>query len=214
MIVEQVHELGGLFAAREDDALQNVLRSLVELMYAHFQQEEDALIPLLRQYLTSEEFGRLIEETHRTERAEKPSDLKRFMDMDHCRVDRLLYDFSTLRRRDRKQATAVFASGRERLLQHIAWEEDLLFPAFEDKTGMHDTGPTHAMRQEHAQIKAALEQIATMLETGTEADLVAVEQELVGVLMAHNKKEETILYPTINKSLSAQERSVLLEKMQ
>jgi iron-sulfur cluster repair protein YtfE (RIC family) len=213
-IVGQVRELGVLFEAHEDDALQNVLRSLVELMYAHFQKEEDALLPLLRQHLTSPEFGLLIEETHQKERDLKPSDIQRFMDMDHCRVDRLLQDFSTLKRRDLKQAAAAFASGRERLLRHIVWEEDLLFPAFEDKTGMHDTGPTLVMRQEHAQIKAVLERITAMLEAGTGVELDGVEQELVGVLTAHNKKEETILYPMLNKSLSAQERNELLEKMQ
>jgi hemerythrin-like domain-containing protein len=213
-IVEQVRELGALFEAHEDDTLHDVLRSLVELIYAHFQQEEDALIPLLRQHLTSTEFGLLMEETHRTERDRKPSDIQRFMDMDHCRADRLLRDFSTLKRRDLKQAAAAFASGKERLLRHIVWEEDLLFPAFEDKTGMHDTGPTLVMRQEHVQIKAALERMTALLEAGTGAELDVVEQELVSVLTVHNKKEETILYPMINKSVSAQERNELLEKMQ
>jgi hemerythrin-like domain-containing protein len=70
------------------------------------------------------------------------------------------------------------------------------------------------MRQEHARIKATLEQMAKMLEEETVAGLEAVEQELVGVLTVHNKKEEMVLYPMINKSLSAQERTKLLEKMQ
>lgn len=213
-IVEQVRELGALFEANEDEALQNVLRSLVELIHAHFQKEEDALIPLLRQHLTSAEFGLLIEETHRKERDLKLSDIQRFMAIDHCRVDRLLKDFSTLRRRDVKRAAAAFASGKERLLRHIVWEEDLLFPAFEDKTGLHDSGPTLVMRQEHAQIKAALERMTALLEAGTEAEFDVVERELVGVLTAHNKKEETILYPMLNQSLSAQGRNDLLEKMQ
>jgi len=213
-IVERIRELSILFETKEDAELQHVLRSLLELIYAHFQKEEEALIPLLHQHLTSTEFGMLIEEIHQKERDLKPSDIKRFMDIDHRRVDRLLEDFSTLKSSDLKRAAVLFASGRERLLQHIMWEEDLLFPAFEDKTGIHDTGPTVVMRQEHARIKATLEQMAKMLEEETVAGLEAVEQELVGVLTVHNKKEEMVLYPMINKSLSAQERTKLLEKMQ
>lgn len=213
-IADQVRELGPLFEAKEDDTSQNVLRSLLELTYAHFQKEEEALIPLLRRHLTDAEFATLIEETHRTERDLKPSDIKRFMDIDHRRVDRLLQDVSTLRRRDRTQAAAAFADGRERLLRHILWEEDLLFPAFEDKTGLHDSGPTLVMRQEHARIKVILERMTALLEAEAGAELDEVEQELVGALTVHNKKEETILYPLLNKRLSAQERSALLEKMQ
>ena len=40
------------------------------------------------------------------------------------------------------------------LHRHIAWEEEILFPLFEEKTGMTDGGPTFVMREEHRQIKA------------------------------------------------------------
>lgn len=105
----------------------------------------------------------------------------------------------------------LFTRARAALLRHIRWEEELLFPAFEDKTHLREIGPTVIMRQERVCIKAAVEQIVGVLEAGTSAELETAEQELAGVLAVHNQKEETILYPMI-KSLSS-ERSELLDKM-
>lgn len=213
-IVARSRELSALFATQAEAELQEVLRSVWALIDAHFPKEEDALLPLLPQHLTATEFGRLRAELHPKERDLKPSDITRFMALDHRRVDQLLAAFSTLQSSDGKRAAVLFASGRERLLRHMRWEEDVLFPAFEDKTGLHDAGPTVVLGQEHAQIKATLEQMAKMLEEETVAGLEAVAQELVSVLTGHNQKEERILYPLLNQSLSAQERTTVLEKMQ
>lgn len=50
------------------------------------------------------------------------------------------------------------------------------------------------------------------MEQEDSALFTAHHRRLIATL--HNKKEETILYPIINQSLSAQERNELLEKMQ
>jgi iron-sulfur cluster repair protein YtfE (RIC family) len=171
------------------------------------------LTPLLQQHLSPEEFGTLIEEAHKVERQAKSSDIQRFMGIDHQRIDRLIEMPSAHKGSDRTQATALFTRARAALLRHIRWEEELLFPAFEDKTRLCETGPTVVMRQEHVHIKAAMEQVTGVLEAGASARLETAEQELAGVLTVHNRKEETILYPMINKSLSASERSKLLDKL-
>lgn len=212
-IVQRLGELGQLFERKEDAEFQKTSHSLLKLIHEHFQKEEDVLTPLLQQHLSPEEFGTLIEEAHKVERQAKPSDMQRFMSADHQRIDRLIEMFSAHKGSDLTQATVLFTRAREALLRHIRWEEDLLFPAFEDRTRLRETGPTVIMRQEHVRIKAAMEQIAGMLEVGASAGLETVEQELAGVLTVHNRKEETILYPMINKSLSAAERSELLDKM-
>jgi len=91
----------------------------------------------------------LFAEHHRklikVEREVKPSDIQRFMDADHRRVGRLIEAFSALKRNDLGKATALFTRGRTSLLKHILWEEELLFPAFEDKTNMHSrSDPAYA----------------------------------------------------------------------
>jgi iron-sulfur cluster repair protein YtfE (RIC family) len=214
VIVQHIRDLGQLFETQQDTEVQRVLHALLTFIHAHFHKEEELLIPLLRKYLTGDEFGTLIEETHKVERDVRPSDIKRFMDVDHRRIDRIIEAFSTLKRSDFGKAVALFARGKTGLLQHIRWEEDLLFPAFEEKTNMHDSGPTMVMRQEHAQIKAVLERIDGLLAAGKLNDCEPVTQELTSTLAMHNQKEELILYPMINRSLSAQERTELLNKMQ
>jgi iron-sulfur cluster repair protein YtfE (RIC family) len=212
-IVQRLGELGLLFERKEDAEFQKTLHFLLQLIHEHFQKEEGVLTPLLQQHLGPEEFGTLIEEAHRVERQAKPSDIQRFMGIDHQRINRLIELFSAHKGRDLTQATELVTRARAALLRHIRWEEELLFPAFEDKTHLRETGPTVVMRQEHVRIKAAVEQIVGMLESGMSAGLEAAEQELAGVLTVHNRKEETILYPMINKSLSASERSELLDKL-
>jgi iron-sulfur cluster repair protein YtfE (RIC family) len=213
VIVGRIRELGQLFEAQKDSELQNVLHSVLALIHEHFQKEEEVLIPLLRQHLTAAEFGAQIEEAHKREHERKPSDIKRFMDVDHRRVDRILTTFSALKRGDLAKASALFTRGREDLLRHIFWEEEMLFPAFEEKTNLRDSGPTVVMRQEHSQIRAGLEKIKDLLDDGKLADLDTAEQELAKILAVHNKKEELILYPMINKNLSSSERKELLMRM-
>jgi len=212
-IVQRLDELGRLFERKEDAEFQKTLHSLLQLIHEHFQQEEDVLTPLLQQHLSPEEFGTLIEEAHKVERQAKPSDIQRFMGADHRRIDRLIEMFSAHKGSDLTQATVLFTRARAALLRHIRWEEELLFPALEDKTHLHETGPTIVMRQEHVHIKAVMEQITGVLEAGASARLETAEQELTGTLAVHNRKEEMILYPMINKSLSASERSEFLDKL-
>lgn len=213
VIVARTDELGNLFEVGQDTLVREVLHCVWELIQKHFQKEEAVLIPLLQKSETPEGFRALIEEAHGVEDELRPSDIKRVMDTDHRRIDRILAALSVVPPSDLGQATTLLNRGRAGLLRHIYWEEDLLFPAFEAKTKTHDTGPTAVMRQEHVQIKAAMERIAGSLDAGDWAGTSAAEEELRHILTIHNQKEERILYPLINKSLSTQERQDILTKM-
>jgi uncharacterized protein (DUF2249 family)/hemerythrin superfamily protein len=106
---------------------------------------------------------------------------------------------------------AEFAAGLKR---HIGFEEELLFPAFEEKTGMPPTaGPTAVMRAEHREIKELLDRI----EAGI-ADAAAPVEELRGrfhaVLADHNLKEEQILYPATDDLLGPEEADRLVSRIQ
>jgi len=51
--------------------------------------------------------------------------------------------------------------------RHFAMEEDVLFPAFDARSGMGGGGPTAMMRMEHQQMRGLLDQIgAAMREEG------------------------------------------------
>jgi iron-sulfur cluster repair protein YtfE (RIC family) len=61
--------------------------------------------------------------------------------------------YSTEKLADVERAESIFLSFKSELERHIIWEEDILFPVFEKKTGIKDGGPTSVMRMEHIQIK-------------------------------------------------------------
>src|SRR5579884_3385315 len=60
---------------------------------------------------------------------------------DHDRLDELLETYRRLKRVDFDQAKQAFREFKFGLQRHIIWEETVLFPLFEEKTGMRDRGP-------------------------------------------------------------------------
>lgn len=87
---------------------------------------------------------------------------------------------------------AMFACG---LRRHIGFEEEILFPAFEEKTGFDPTcGPTAVMRMEHGEIQFLLGRIEQAIGQ-PEADVVGMRGRFHEVLSEHNEKEEAVLYP-------------------
>jgi iron-sulfur cluster repair protein YtfE (RIC family) len=117
-----------------------------------------------------------------------------------------------LKRSDFGKAKEAFKEFKLGLQRHIVWEEDLLFPLWEDKTGMSEGGPTFVMRNEHRQIGQQLEAIHDKVaEQNPESD--QEEQALLNLLSAHNMKEERVLYPAIDNVTSSEEREMIFQSM-
>ena len=135
-----------------------------------------------------------------------------FFQKDHHRLDGLFQQFRALKQSDPAKAKELFLQFRDGLLRHIRWEEDLLFPVFESKTGLHGSGPTAVMRFEHEQIQKALSRISEQMELGG-SGLDDAEQMLIAVLVEHNMKEEVMLYPTMDEIVSDEEREGIFRKM-
>lgn len=133
-----------------------------------------------------------------------------FMSKDHDRLDEILKAFHRAAGSDNKKADVLFSEFKAGLEEHIAWEENILFPAFEERTGMRNMGPTAVMRHEHVQIKDCLNKIHDKVKQGN-GDTDEDEKLLLVILTAHNDKEENILYPEIDGFLSAGEQEKMLE---
>jgi hypothetical protein len=86
--------------------------------------------------------------------------------------------------------------------RHFAREENLLFPAFEETTGM-TTGPTAVMRMEHRQILQMLESLQDALARCDRNDCLGLTETLLMLMQQHNAKEENILYPMSDRVLGA-----------
>ncbi|HIH13739.1 MAG TPA: hemerythrin domain-containing protein [Nanoarchaeota archaeon] len=134
-----------------------------------------------------------------------------FMSADHDRLDGLFKEFQKASHSGPAEAKKLFSEFSFGLKRHIVWEEEILFPLFEERTGMKDGGPTEAMRFEHLQIKSFLKEIDGRISLVQ--DSTGAEQELLRILGDHNMKEEHILYPSIDESLGEKEIKAVLEKI-
>ncbi len=133
-------------------------------------------------------------------------------EQDHDRLDALFTTFQERKRQDFAKAKEAFASFKFGLQRHIVWEEDVLFPKWEENSGMAEGGPTQVMRTEHRMIGECLEAIHRKVEAqDPESD--RDEQRLLDILKSHNMKEERILYPSIDQVISDQERAELYQAM-
>ncbi len=135
-----------------------------------------------------------------------------FYAKDHDELDDFLKQFQSLKRDDFAKAKPFFRNFKFGLQRHILWEEEILFPIFESKTGMKDSGPTAVMRQEHVLIKDALEALHLKVRQ-SDPDSDAEEKVIIDLLSSHNQKEENILYPAIDQMTTAEEKQILFQQM-
>jgi iron-sulfur cluster repair protein YtfE (RIC family) len=131
---------------------------------------------------------------------------------DHDHLDGLLADYDRLKGTAPDAAKQCFKEFKFGLQRHIVWEEQILFPLFERKTGMTQAGPTVVMRQEHRRIADRLEAIHAKVRAG-DPDTDREIDALLEVLALHNQKEEAVLYPALDRLLTREEAAAAFEAM-
>ena len=107
-----------------------------------------------------------------------------------------------------KEADAFLAH----IARHIVLEEELLFPAFEEGTGMSTGGPTETMRSEHAQMQPLFAQMRAAASAKDAASYLDASQALHDILQQHNMKEEQMMYPMLDQSLGAQAAAAMVKE--
>ncbi len=139
---------------------------------------------------------------------------KEFMETDHKRLDSLMAEYQKAKNSDAEKAKQIFSEYFSSFERHMKWEEEILFPIYEAKSGMGDMGgPSAMMRMEHNQIRSFLNDMKTRVEAndfGTQY----LEDEMAGILGVHNKSEEEILYPMLDKMVNEQEKAEAFAKIE
>jgi hemerythrin-like domain-containing protein len=87
--------------------------------------------------------------------------------------------------------------------RHLAMEEEVIFPAFEQITG-NTSGPTAIMRMEHDQMRGLLDQIRAAIEASDTDEILDQGDTLLMIIQQHNVKEEGVLYPMCDNVLAGQ----------
>jgi regulator of cell morphogenesis and NO signaling len=135
-----------------------------------------------------------------------------FFRHDHERLDRLLAEFRSSKRTDFARAAEAFRKFMTELKRHLRWEEEVLFSAFETDDEKRTSGPTVVMRAEHRKIEEALQGLTNSVRDGN-PDCDEDEARLLEILQAHHFKEERVVYPLVDRMLSAAEKETLLNRI-
>lgn len=197
-IKQSIDVIDGAFSRSDVEHVVMEAKYFMELLLKHFGVEESQLLPHLREKLSDDEFQKLIGESHAVEFEKRRSDVWSLYEYDHKRID---LNLSRLKdaRDDLKKALGLYSKLRAQLLTHIELEESVLFPAFTDVASPEQHGPVQVMIDEHRQINSY---ISVPPEKFDLQLFIRDIEDFAGKLATHNKKEELILYPLINRSLS------------
>lgn len=93
-----------------------------------------------------------------------------------------------------------FDAFRAVLQRHMDIEEQILFPAFEETTGI-TAGPTRVMRREHEQMLRELDRMSAALAARDAAGFSNSAKSFAELMAGHSAKEENVLYPMCDQAL-------------
>jgi iron-sulfur cluster repair protein YtfE (RIC family) len=135
-----------------------------------------------------------------------------YMQEDHVLIDG--FAERALQAADAGDSSALHSQGTEflrRLQRHIEMEENVLFPAFEQRTGMVAAGPSRQMRIEHEQMQPILAQMRQAVTAKDGAGFRRGAKALFDILQPHNVKEEQMMYPMLDDAAGEDAQALLLD---
>ncbi len=123
------------------------------------------------------------------------SSIPEYMTTKHRECDDIFSDAeSAVAKGDWATAETSFAAFAKELEVHLQMEENMLFPQFEQATGI-TAGPTQVMRGEHEQMRALVAQLNQTMASQNKDEFLGLSETLMVLMQQHNMKEEMMLYP-------------------
>ncbi|HZP93064.1 MAG TPA: hemerythrin domain-containing protein [Burkholderiales bacterium] len=134
-----------------------------------------------------------------------------FMTSMHRDCDRHLAEAECAVSRDDWDACAAhFALFCGAMEKHFDAEETILFPAFEEETG-GEIGATRVMSMEHLRMRDMMRDLAAALELRDAGGYLELSDTFSILLQQHNIKEEHVLYPMMEETLSGRGEALQAE---
>jgi len=130
------------------------------------------------------------------------TDHHRFCDDEYVKAEGMVVD------KNWADANSAFTKAYDDFYLHFLREEKVLFPAFEEKTGMAG-GPTEMMRSEHMRMKATLNELKTHLEAQDRDKFLGLSESFMIFVQQHNMKEEQMLYAMMDRVLGEDSDSLI-----
>ena len=139
-------------------------------------------------------------------------DICDYLTADHQHCDELFAEAeNAVAKDDWQTAITRFQAFDHATRLHFAREESILFPAFEDQTGMSH-GPTAIMHSEHVEMLETLQGMEQALAKQDADNYLGLAESMLMLLRQHNMKEEQILYPMADQAL-ADSASTMVREM-
>lgn len=101
---------------------------------------------------------------------------------------------------DWAQGERDFSDFARAMEHHFGFEEQEMFPAFEDATGNRG-GPTQVMRLEHEQMRSLLHDLQERIRRQDAGGYLGQSETLLILMQQHNLKEEHMLYRMAEQAL-------------
>lgn len=140
------------------------------------------------------------------------ADLSSYLTNDHRRCDdEFVAAESAVGDGDWTGAQLRFGAFAQFTEHHFQMEEEVLFPAFEQATGMV-AGPTQVMRMEHQQMRQLMHDMNVSLSQQNRQRYLGLSETMLMIMQQHNMKEEQMLYRMADQALAGQQ-DALIEKM-
>lgn len=131
------------------------------------------------------------------------------MSTDHHRCDEIFAKAEeAISKGDWEQGAAAFQEFHDAMERHFTMEEGVLFPTFEQRTGM-TSGPTQVMRMEHMQMRQLFSDMQDSVDQKEQDKYLGLSETLLMVMQQHNTKEEQILYTMADQTLRGDADEVL-----
>ncbi len=132
-----------------------------------------------------------------------------FLTSDHRACDNEFANLeNTVASQDWEESKNQFDKFSADLLHHFDMEEKVMFPVFEEVTGMSQ-GPTMVMRMEHSQMRNILDDLKTDIEKKDKNHFFGVSESLMMLMQQHNMKEEQMLYAMADMHLGSRVSKVI-----
>lgn len=207
-IKHSLDTIDAAFFHRQTQPLISEVSNFMTLLNKHFQEEENTLMPRLSKKHSEQELQSLIAEAHKIEAGKRKSDVWSLFEYDHKRID---FNISNLQNSKgaAERMKSLYSKIRDQLLKHIELEESILFTAFGKHASPNQMGLVQVMISEHREITSYISTPADHQDLTKMSDDI---QNLIAKLAMHNKKEELILYPMINRTLPQEERERIFKK--
>ena len=136
------------------------------------------------------------------------STISHYLTQDHRECDAMLARAEEAVHSKSVEALTLTQAFVDDLFSHLDKEEKVMFPAFEEATGM-TTGPTNMMRQEHMQMRSLASGLVEAVQNGDNKRYFGLTETLMILIQQHNMKEEQMLYRMADQHLGAQSSTLI-----